>query len=165
MGVNIENGILLCSTKFTHISEPVISFARRKIWFNMCCLKRLPNTVHVHFLLIHQEKQFIVIAATDEAFHTARWCSPSRNPRKITCIPEMWQEITSLMGWNDKTHYKLIGKPVQESEWQGFMFDMSQATEPPKTWGEYLKKPTINRFTENTYITIGEGENECQIVT
>ena len=181
MEVDIGQYEVLRGEGFAHMTEPMVSFGRRAVWINMGCLKRLPDTVYVHFLLLRKTKRLIIKPSVEEAQEVARWCTPSGKSRKIMCHIDFWNDITALMGWNDKDRYRLLGRFVRNSDWDGFAFDMARAevftldeinpalarspeAAPEKdslscqTWEEHCRNPLVTRFDEDTLIAIDEVE-------
>lgn len=180
MEADIGQYEVLQGESFVHLTEPMISFARRAVWINTSCLKRLPDTVYVHFLLFRQTRKLIIKAGVEEAQDVIRWCTPSGKPRKILFDAEFWNDITALMGWSNLNRYRLLGRFVHSSDWTGFAFDMTRAEVfpldgikpslqipeaaldkafiPCQTWEDHCHNPLISRFREDTLITIDEVE-------
>jgi len=180
MGTDIGRYEVLTGDKFAHLTEPVVSFARRAVWINRGCLKRMPNIIYVHFLLLRQERKLIIKSAAEEQLDVVRWCTPLGNSRKIICHDDLWDDISSLMGWNENNRYRLLGRFIHAPDWNGFAFDMTRAEEfqpgevtraplstelastkdsrANQTWEEYRLNPLISRFSEDTLNTFDEGE-------
>lgn len=181
----MENDIkqyeVLRGEKFSHMTEPMISFARKMVWVNMNCLKRLPDTAYVHFLLFRKKYRLIIKSSTEEAQDVIRWCTPSGKPRKIICEEELWRDITMLMGWDDENRYRVLGRVIHGSGWDGIAFDMAGAemfapgatlpssmscagpaygkVPPPyQTWEEHCRNSLVSRFEEDILIMIDEVE-------
>ena len=168
---DIERYEVLRGEIFSHSTEPIISFARKSVWINMGCLKCMPNTTYVHFLLLRQARKLIIKHSTEESLDTVRWCTHSGKPRKILCDAEFWNDLTALMDWNDQYRYKLLGRFVHSSDWDGLAFDMTRAERIPiagtaapckyynsQTLEEHIKNPLVKRFTEDTSINTNEAE-------
>ena len=166
--------VLQCE-KFAHQTEPMISFSQKNIWVNMGCLKRIPNTFYVHFLLFRQTRIFMILTGIEGMLDVVRWCTPSGKPRKIICDAELWDDIITFMNWNNKIRYRLLGRFVQTSYGGGFAFDMARAVEfplcetldtppPPsnsvpqayRTFEKHLQNPLVTKFKTDTVITIDE---------
>jgi len=162
--------------RFAHMTEPMVSFARSEVWINMGCLKRMPDTVYVHFLLFRQSRRLVIKPGLEEHQNGVRWCTPSGKPRRIICAADFWDDITSLMGWNENNRYRLLGRFANDSGGGQFAFDMTRAEVFPlagiarpselaadtnsltnQTWEEYCKNPLVRRFEEDTLIVIDEG--------
>ena len=182
MEADIGQYEVLQGGKFAHMTEPMVSFARRTIWINMGCLKRMPDTTYVHFLLLRQEQKLIIKPSTEDQLDAVRWCTPLGNTRKIICHPDLWNDIISLMGWDGKARYRLLGRFVQASEWNGFAFDMARAEKfsldaasypshsraneatsksdilTNQTWEAHCLNPLIRRFENDTLITFNKGD-------
>ena len=136
---------------------------------NMGCLRRLPDTVYVHFLLFRQQRRLIIRPSAEESRDVIRWCTPSGKPRRILCDEDFWNDITALMGWDNRSRYRLLGRFVHGSDWDGFAFDMTRAkvfslegieSEPEitilpcQTWEEHCRNPLVSRIEEDTMIII-----------
>lgn len=154
---------------FAHINEPTVSFARRKIWFNAACLKNLPNATHVHFMLQKESRKFFAIESTDSTINAVRWCTISRNARKIVCDEDTWNEIFTTANWSENFRYKLMGCFVHTPYGYGFAFDLTRAQKfsldgiqekasSVITLEEHNKNPLVKRFENDTTILINEGE-------
>ena len=170
---NIGHGEVQRGEKFAHRTEPIMSFARREVWVNMGCLKRLPDTRYVHFLLFRQTRKLLIKPGLEETMDVFRWCTPSGKPRRVKCDDELWHDITSLMGWSDTSRYRLLGRFVCGANGGDFAFDLTRAevfppvgasqpldadNTPTLTWDEHCKNPLITRFEEDTLITLDVGE-------
>jgi hypothetical protein len=174
MDDNIRHGEVQRGEMFAHRTEPIISFARREVWVNMGCLKRMSDTSYVHFLLFRQTRKLLLKPGLEETMNVFRWCTPSGKPRRVKCDDELWQDITSLMGWSDTSRYRLLGRFVRGTNGGDFAFDLTRAEVfplvgtpqpleadkmPTLTWDEHCKNPLITRFQEDTVIAVGEGSN------
>lgn len=172
---------VLRGERFAHATEPILSFARREVWVNMVCLKRLPSIVYVHFLFLRDTQRLIIKPGMEESLDVVRWRTPSGKPRKILCDKDFWNEVTLFTGWTNKNRYRLLGRFVHDSNWDGFAFDMKRAEifplrenapslqqdrevvpenplVPSQTWIEHCRNPLINRFEEDTLIEIDKEE-------
>lgn len=181
MADDIKQYEVLRGERFSHMSEPIITFAQKMIWINMICLKRLPDTVYVHLLLFREKHRLIIKPSTEESPDVIRWCTPSGKPRKIMCEEEFWQDITMLMGWDDQNRYRIPGRFIHGSGWDGIAFDMARAevftpgaTLPSsmlcaeatgekaspsyQTWEEYCQNPLVSRIEKDVVIVIDEVE-------
>jgi hypothetical protein len=167
--VEVET-IVFRGENFAHINEPTVSFARRKIWFGMACLKHLSNATHVHFALQKEARRFLVIESTDATLNAVRWCTPSKNMRKISCDADVWDEIFTVENWSEEFRYKLLGCFVHTSLGYGFAFDLTRTQKfsldgtstdeknpPAITLDEHCKNPLVKRFESDIAIPIDEG--------
>jgi len=178
MEANIGQYEVQSGVKFAHRTEPIVSFARREFWINMGCLKRMPDIRYVHFMLLRQTRKLYIKAGIEETMDVVRWCTPSGKPRRVIIDADLWHDITSLMGWNDTSRYRLLGRFVSDRNGGGFVFDLARAEVFPLdgrsrsgetmskkvpaanfTWDEHCKSPLITRFAEDTLITVGEGDD------
>lgn len=183
MEIDIGQYEVLPGKLFSHMAEPAISFSKKAIWINMGCLKSVPDTFYVHFLLFRIEKSLIIKPCAGEERDAVRWCTFSGKPRNILCNDDIWIDITSLMGWNDHDRYRLLGHLVHSSGWSGLAFDMtraivisrSEAYDEPQTqscheaaehpsWAEYSRNPLVKRFAEDTRIVTDEEERSGETI-
>ncbi len=159
---------VLRGERLSHATEPIVSFTCKSVWVNAGCLKRMPGTVYVQFLLSRHTRRLIIKGSTEETLDSVRWCTPAGKPRKILCDAEFWNDITTLMDWDDRHRYKILGRFVHSSDWDGLAFDMTRAEmipiavpgKPvnPQTLEEHSRNPLIKRFTEDTTINTDEAE-------
>ena len=182
MSIDIGQYEVLRGEDFAHMTEPMVSFARRAVWINMGCLKRMPSTVYVHFLLSKGMHSLIIKPSVEEERDVVRWCTPSGKPRKIMCDIDFWNDLTAHMGWNERNRYRVLGRFVHGLDWDGFAFDMTRVEVFPieaidsastplvgeaaagrgsllcQTWEEHCKNPLVSRFEKDTLIEIDEVE-------
>lgn len=159
METNINQTLVIQGEQYAQLTEPTVTFSKRMIWINMACLKRFPDIRYVRFMVEAKERKFMIATCKEEESATVRWCTLSRKPRKILCEPDIWNEITKLMGWNDTDRYKLLGKFIQDSSWSGFAFDMTRVigSSPSfQTLAEHIRNPLVTRFERDTAISLNE---------
>lgn len=159
------------------MTEPMVSFARGAFWINAGCLKRSPETIYVHFLILRSQRKLILKLCSEEELDAVRWCTPSGKPRKILCNEDFFGDIFTLIDWNHNNRYRLLGRMIASSGWMGFAFDLTRAevfpltgvnskdTSEPSThsdtgkpfgeiWNQHCCNPLINKFLEDTVIMI-----------
>lgn len=113
---------------FAHLKEPSLTFNSCKIYVNMTCLNKLPNTDYVHILVNSTERKLVIRPCKEEEKDSFCWCSNSskRRPKQITCRI-FFAKIINMMDWNPDYRYKLIGKLVHTSNEVLFVFDLKTA--------------------------------------
>lgn len=111
---------------FAHTHEPAFTFNDNKVYLNMACIKRLPQTEYVQILVHPGEKKLAVRPCREEEKDSFRWCTKNakkRGPKQITCRV-FYAKILSLMGWEPCYRYKLLGKLIQSNGELLFIFDL-----------------------------------------
>ena len=111
---------------FAHIFEPSLTLSNNKIYVNTACIKKLPNIDFVQLLVNADTKKVVIRPCTEDVKDSFRWCSSTskRTPKQITArIP--FGMIFTMMGWNTKNRYKLLGKLIKANDELLFVFDLS----------------------------------------
>lgn len=111
---------------FAHTFEPALTFSDNKVYVNTACVKKLPEIDYVQLLINPVEKKVAVRPCTEDAKDSFRWCSATtkRSPKQITCRV-FYGKLLSLMDWNPKYRYKLLGKLIQSNNELLFVFDLN----------------------------------------
>lgn len=111
---------------FAHTFEPSITFNDNKIYVNTACIKKLPQIDYVQLLINPIEKKLALRPCTEDAKDSFRWCSATnkRTPKQITCRI-FFGKLLSLMEWNPKYRYKLLGKLIKSNNELLFVFDLN----------------------------------------
>ena len=100
---------------FAHVNEPSITFSQKKVYFNMACLRRLPEFKYVQFMVNPDEKKLVVQPCSEDEKDAIAWValsSAKRKPKKISC-KVFFSMIVNLMEWNANYRYKLLGKIIR----------------------------------------------------
>jgi len=111
---------------FAHTFEPTLTFNDNKIYVNTACVKKLPQIDYVQLLVNPDAKKVAVRPCTEDAKDSFRWCSATskRSPKQITCRV-LYGKLLSLMDWNPKYRYKLLGKLIKSNNELLFVFDLN----------------------------------------
>jgi len=111
---------------FAHTYEPSLTFCNNKLYVNTACIKKLPGLNYIQFLVNPTEKKVVVRPCNEDLKDSFRWCSATakRTPRQISC-PIIYGKILSLMEWNPKYRYKLLGKLIKSNNELLFVFDLN----------------------------------------
>lgn len=111
---------------FAHTFEPTLTFSDNKVYVNTACVKKLPDIDYVQLLINPIEKKVAVRPCTEDAKDSFRWCSATnkRSPKQITCRV-FYGKLLSLMNWNPKYRYKLLGKLIKSNNELLFVFDLN----------------------------------------
>ena len=111
---------------FAHTFEPTLTFSDNKIYVNTACIKKLPHIDYVQILINPTEKKVAVRPCMEDAKDSFRWCSTTskRTPKQITCRV-FYGKLLTLMNWNPKYRYKLLGKLIRSNNELLFIFDLT----------------------------------------
>lgn len=115
---------------FSHLNEPSITFCDYKVGLNTACVKRLPETDYVQFLVNQETRTLAVRPCSEYDAHAFLWCNNSggkRKPRQVTGKLFV-MKICQMMDWNPDYRYKILGKLIRANGQFLFVFDLT-ATE------------------------------------
>ena len=114
---------------FAHLFEPSVTLSREKVSVNTACLRKLPDTVYVQFLVNPNEKKLAIKPCEEDMKDSFRWSSgdeKKRKPKSITCRI-FFAKVMNLMGWDPQYRYKILGKLIRTKKDLLFVFDLSSA--------------------------------------
>ena len=114
---------------FAHLYEPSVTLNRETVSVNAACLRKLPDFEYVQFLVNPGEKKLAVKPCSEDMKDSFRWCTgdgKKRKPKKITC-KIFFAKVMSLMGWDPRYRYKILGKLIRAQDDSLFVFDLSSA--------------------------------------
>ena len=98
---------------FAHLFEPSVTIANEKVSVNSACIRKLPNTEYVQFLVNPKEKKLAVRPCDEMAKDSFCWAGVGtdgkRKPKTISCRI-FFAKVMNLMGWNPDYRYKILGK-------------------------------------------------------
>lgn len=110
---------------FAHTYEPSLTFSDCKVYVNTACIKKIPEMDYVQILVNPDKRKLAVRPCPEYEKDSFRWCSATerRSPRQITC-KIFFAKVFSLMGWDPKDRYKMLGKLIQTKGEMLFVFDL-----------------------------------------
>ena len=114
---------------FAHLFEPSVTLSREKVSVNTACLRKLPDTDYVQFLVNPNEKKLAIKPCEEDMKDSFRWSSgdgKKRKPKSITCRI-FFAKVMNLMGWDPQYRYKILGKLIRAKKDLLFVFDLSSA--------------------------------------
>ena len=114
---------------FAHLYEPSVTLNKETVSVNAACLRKLPDFEYVQFLVNPGEKKLAVKPCSEDMKDSFRWCTgdgKKRKPKKITC-KIFFAKVMSLMGWDPRYRYKILGKLIRTKDDSIFVFDLSSA--------------------------------------
>ena len=110
---------------FAHTYEPSITFVDCKVYVNKACIRKLSEFDYIQILVNPDEKKLAVLPCDESEKDSFRWCSATdkRSPKQITC-KIFFAKVFTLMGWNPKDRYKMLGKLINSKNQMLFLFDL-----------------------------------------
>lgn len=114
---------------FAHLFEPSVTLNKETVSVNMACLRKLPNTEYVQFLVNPEERKLAVKPCSEDMKDSFRWSTgegKKSKPKKITCRI-FFAKVMELMGWDPKNRYKILGKLMRNKGDTIFVFDLNSA--------------------------------------
>lgn len=110
---------------FSHVTEPCFVLGNNKIYVNTACIRKLPDTEYVQILVNPDEKKLVVKPSEESMKDSFRWSSAKdkTKPKQISC-KIFYAKVYSLMNWDFRNRYKLLGKLVRSNNELLFVFDL-----------------------------------------
>ena len=141
---------------FAHLYEPSVTLNKETVSVNAACLRKLPDFEYVQFLVNPGEKKLAVKPCSEDMKDSFRWCTgdgKKRKPKKITC-KIFFAKVMSLMDWDPRYRYKILGKLIRAKDDSLFVFDLSSAEayhnrikgEPDSTRSPHYPEEWKNQF-------------------
>lgn len=129
---------------FAHLREPSVTFNDCKFQVNMACLTKFPNCDFAQVLVSQEEKILALRPCAEGTKDAYMWCGISkgkRKPKAITC-KLFFAKIVSLMNWNPKYRYKLLGRLIHANGEYLIAFDLNAPEVYQRTFVEGEKPKT-----------------------
>ncbi len=137
---------------FAHTYEPALTFSDCKVYVNTACIRKLPEYDYIQMLVNPEQKKLAVRPCAENEKDSFRWCtlSEKRSPKQITC-KIFFAKVFSLMGWDPKDRYKLLGKLVQTKKDILFVYDLTSPEVYKRNLGEdgKLKSSRVPNYPSN----------------
>ena len=111
--------------------EPTISFSGNRLRANTACLKGFPDADYSEVLVNRATKMVALRPCVRKSRETIQWClvqKGKRTPREVTC-KELVDMIYSMMGWDRKNRYKIVGEVVPSNGEHVIAFDLQSRQE------------------------------------
>ena len=142
---NLEEYQVVRREFFAHLREPSIIFNNFKLYVNMACLSRFPDTEYVQ-ILIDDDAKILALRPSREGIRDSfRWCYTSLNGKKK---PKQLSgkifsaKIIKLMCWESDFRYKMLGNVIHANGEYLLAFDLSATEIYPKIVKEGTKPIT-----------------------
>ena len=156
---------------FAHLFEPSVTLNNEKVSVNSACIRKLPKTDYVQFLVNPTEKKLAVKPCSEDTKDSFCWASVGqdgkKHPKTITCRI-FFAKVMKLMGWDASCRYKVLGKLVRGNNESIFVFDLTSAETfrkrnkdgsvshvalYPEDWNNQFGLP-VNEHQDHTLINI-----------
>ncbi len=115
---------------FAHLFEPSVTLNNEKVSVNAACIRKLPQTDYVQFLVNPTEKKLAVKPCSEETKDSFCWASyrsdGKKHPKTISC-KIFFAKVMKLMGWDPNYRYKILGKLIRANKESLFVFDLNCA--------------------------------------
>ena len=152
---------------FAHLFEPSVKFANDTVSVNSACIRKMPDTEYVQFLVNREEKKLAVEPCSEEAKDSFRWSTVGKDgkpkPKIITCKP-FYERVMKLMNWDPETRYRVTGKLIKTKKECIFVFDLNNV-EIFKKKGTDAEKTTVKpsypeEWSEGFGVSAEEHQND-----
>lgn len=112
---------------FAHLFEPSVKLVKETVSVNAACIRKLPGTEYVQFLVNRDEKKLAVKPCTEDTKDSFRWATIGKNgklkPKIISCKP-FFDRVMKLMEWDPNMRYRISGKLIRTKAESIFVFDL-----------------------------------------
>ena len=158
----LEQCLVVHGKRFVQLTEPLITFYRGVVKVNTACLKKLPKTEYVLFLIDPKRYKLFIKPCSEDTLHSMRWRTSSCKPR--TLIGHDFISLTmELMQWDGERRYRIPGRAAFDEDGAIIAFDLAAAEEMGgfgPTLEEHKQNPLVSRFAEDTIITLEDRDEQ-----
>lgn len=158
---SLEHSLVIHEKLFVQLTEPVLTFYKGMVKINPACLKKLPGTEYVLFLIDPAQRKLFIKPCAEDLLESMRWRTASGKPRALVGR-DFISMAMELMQWSSEQRYRIPGRTAFDEDGSIIAFDMAAAEVTGgfgRTLKEHMENPLVSRFTEDTTITM-EGSNE-----
>lgn len=117
---------------FAHAREPAMCICENKLYANMVCLRKAPDTTRVLIMISREQRKIVLKPCSEEVKDSVPWTTASGKMRRIICKPAFCALISEMMNWDLNNRYKMIGKLVRNKGERLFVFDLDSALIYPR---------------------------------
>ncbi len=154
---------------FAHLFEPSVKLVKETVSVNAACLRKLPGTEYVQFLVNRDEKKLAVKPCTEDTKDSFRWASVGKNgkpkPKTISCKP-FFDRVMKLMEWDPNMRYRINGKLIRTKTESIFVFDLKEResfqrkgkTMYPDEWNEGFGV-SVEEHDNNALVSFTENDS------
>ncbi len=112
---------------YADLKDPAMTIRDGSINFNNACINALENVIQIETFFNDGLKRFALFKSRPGAAGSLRWCinkNGKRSSRRISC-PDLTKMIYSVMKWDKKLRYKVLGYLIKVDQQQVFVFDFN----------------------------------------
>lgn len=110
-------------------TKPMISFTKYRLHVNMVCIKLLPDTEYVQFLINKTKKLFAIKPCSDDDRDSIRWKTISRKRGQEVSRSISGSIFSAMlfdhMGWNTDYRYFLTGRLMKARDSELIVFELN----------------------------------------
>ena len=147
---------------FAHLFEPSVKLVRETVSVNAACIRKMPDTEYVQFLVNRDEKKLAVKPCMEDTKDSFRWSSIGKDgkarPKTISCKP-FFEKIMKLMNWDPDMRYRIMGKLIRTRTESIFVFDLKE----PEKFKRGRRATYPDEWKENFGVSAEEHENEALV--
>lgn len=144
--LNLDDFQVVRREFFAHIHEPSITFNQCKFYVNAACLSKFPNTAYVQVMINRNTKILALRPCNEFTRDSFQWCgTPGANGKrkaKQTTCRIFFAKVVTMMGWNPKYRYKMLGKLIHANGEYLLVFDLTSTEVYQRTETEGEKPKT-----------------------
>ena len=110
---------------YADLKDPAMTIRDGSICFNNACISSLEDVMYIETFFNDKLKRFALFKSRPGASGSLRWCSVKkgkRSSRKISC-PDLTSPLYSLMNWDKKYRYRVLGYLIEVDNQQVYVFD------------------------------------------
>ena len=156
-GYEVARGIF-----FAHLFEPSVKLVKETVSVNSACIRKLPGTEYVQFLVNRDEKKLAVKACTEDTKDSFRWATTGKDgkvkPKVISCKP-FFEKIMKLMDWDPNLRYRITGKLIRTKTESIFVFDLKER----ESFRRKGKATYPDEWNESFGISVEDHENNSLV--
>ena len=149
--LSLERDEVIDINQLSFAGEPMLTIGQNKVWVNAVCLKALPDTRYIMFLLNREARRVTLKPGSEEEQHAVRWKTPSEKPRRISCN-DFLQDVGALMGWDMEKRRRLPGRVARDNDGPVIAFELARNV--PMTLEEHRQNPLIKRLEDDLHETL-----------
>ena len=134
---------------FAHLHDPALTIRTDGITFNTACIHKLEDVVYIKIYIDHNAKQLAIKECDPDDKNAIRWCvlkkDGTRKSRRVIGR-EFSNMVYTLMEWNRKKRYKIIGFMIEVDGEDIFLFDLTMTENFDSMKGK--RKKTLKEATQ-----------------
>ncbi len=116
-------------THFAMLNKPAVSLKDGKMTFNMACVRIFKDVHHIVPMLNRKTHRLAIIPCREEESSSVQWSRKKGETlvNKDISAKEFVRNIFSIMGWDENSRYKIMGRLAQSDRGLVFVFELDEA--------------------------------------